>query len=334
MHLGPLLRAAVRAGALAEPLLGGPVRIDGQTLDPELHVAIAAADAAGIRSIEEYPVPEARRRAASILGGFDTAPRPMARVIETSAPGPAGAIPVHVYEPFEAGPGLLLLFHGGGGVIGSVAEHDAIARLLAVRTRARIASVEYRLAPEHPHPAAIDDAVAAWAWACARGPELGATRIGVVGDSFGGFLSAWVERRARREGLPAPAVTGLLYPLVDLTLSSPSIDTFAEGFILTRRLMTWFRDHYAPDPASHRAGSPIFLGDLAGAAPAVVVTAGFDPLRDEGRAWADRLAAAGATVRYRCETDQVHGFLAMTGAFRRADAAVARFAADLAEALA
>ena len=330
MLLQSLVRAAVRAGALAEPLLGGRVVIEGQELDPELHVVLAAAKAAGIESIEGLPVPAARVRAATMLAGFDAAPRTMARVIETAAPGPAGSIPIHVYEPRRAGRGLLVLFHGGGGVIGSVASYDPVARLIADRTRARVAVVEYRLAPEHPHPAAIDDAVAAWAWACVRARDLGCDRIGLAGDSFGGFLSAWVERRARRDGLPAPAVMGLVYPLVDLTLSSRSIDTFADGFLLTRKLMSWFRDHYAPHPAIRRAGSPLFLDDLTGAPPTIVVTAGFDPLRDEGRAYAERLAAGGARVVDRCETDQVHGFLSMTGGFRRADAAVARLCDDLA----
>lgn len=329
----PVLRAAVRAGALAEPLYGGSVVVDGQVLDPELHAVLAAAKAAGIRSIEGLPVADARVRAATMLAGFDAAPREMARVLETAAPGPAGPIPVHVYEPYDAGRGLLVFFHGGGGVIGSCASYDAVARLIADRTRARVAVVEYRLAPEHPHPAAIDDAMAAWAWACVRAGDLGADRIGVAGDSFGGYLSAWVERRTRREGLPAPVVMGLVYPLVDLTLSSPSIDTFANGFLLTRALMVWFRDHYAPDPAARRAGSPIFLEDVAGAPPSIVITAGFDPLRDEGRAYADRLAAGGARIRYRCETDQIHGFLSMTGAIRRAEEAVGRLCDELAEEL-
>jgi acetyl esterase len=329
----PLVRAAVRAAALAEPLYGGPVRIDGQELDPELHAALAATRAAGIQSIEHLPVADARARAAALLAGFDVAPRAMARVIETAAPGPAGPVPVHLYEPHRAGGGMLVFFHGGGGVIGSVASYDPSARLLADLTRARIAMVEYRLAPEHPHPAAIDDAVAAWRWACDRAADLGARRIGVAGDSFGGFLSAWVARRARRDGLPAPAVMGLLYPMLDLTRSSPSIATFADGFVLTRSLLGWFTDHYAPDLAARRAGSPHFFDDLAGAPPAVVVTAGFDPLRDEGQAFAERLAAAGAPVRYRCERDLVHGFLSMTGAFRRAEAAVLRLCDDLAEGL-
>jgi acetyl esterase len=322
----PLLRAALRAAAVAEPLFGGPVCADGQRLDPALHAALAASRRAGIRSIEGMPVAEARAYAARTLALFDAAPPPMARVIETAAPGPAGPLPIHVYQPFGARPGLLVYFHGGGGVIG---------RLLAARTGCRVALVEYRLAPEHVHPAAIDDAWAAWRWAVTRARDLGADprRIGVAGDSFGGFLAAWIAQLARRDGVPAPAVMALCYPLVDLTMASPSIDTFAEGFVLTRALMTWFRDHYAPDEATRRAGSPIFADDLAGAPPAIVITAGFDPLRDEGRAYADRLAAAGAPVRYRCEADLIHGFLGMTGAFGRADEAMGHLADDLAEAL-
>jgi len=330
----PLLRAAARAGAAVEPLYGGRVRIDGHELDPELHGMLAAARRAGIDSIEAMEVDHARLHSSKMLGLFDAAPRTMARVIETQAAGPAGPIPVHVYEPFRAVPSMIVFFHGGGGVIGSLGSYDAIARLIADRTRVRVAVVDYRLAPEHQHPAAIDDAMAAWKWACARAPDLGVRHLAVAGDSFGGFLAAWVERRARRERLPAPRTMALIYPLVDLTLSSPSIATFADGFLLTRALMTWFRDHYAPDPATHRDGSPIFLADVAAAPPSIVVTAGFDPLRDEGRAYADRLAAGGAPLRYRCETDQVHGFLGLTGAFRRSEAAVARLCDDLAAELA
>lgn len=331
----PALRAALRVGAIAEPLFGGKVCIDGHRLDPEIHAALVAAKAAGIRSIEEMPVDQARAHAAKVLATFDAAPLPMARIVETSAPGPAGPIPVHVYQPFRAQPAMLVYFHGGGGVIGSLETYDVLARLLADRTRCHVAMVEYRLAPEHPHPAAIDDAVAAWRWAHGRASDLGVdTRhLGVGGDSFGGFLATWVDRRARTEQLPAPAVVAMAYPLVDQTQSSPSIDTLADGYVLTRAMIRWFRANYSPDPASWRDQSPIFFDDLAGAAPTLVVTAGFDPLRDEGRAYADRLSAAGARVRYRCETDLIHGFLGMTGAFRRCDEALGRYCSDLVEEL-
>jgi acetyl esterase len=325
-----VLRTAIRAGARAERLYGGPVEVEGQRLDPEVHAGLVGARVARLPRLEDMLPPAARAYASRTLGAFDCAPRPMARVIDAFAPGER-PIPVRIYQPHDAAPAMLLWFHGGGGVIGSIQDHDAIARMIAHRTGCVVASVGYRLGPEDPHPAAIDDAVAAWRWACGKAPELGVDvkRIGVGGDSFGGLLAAWVERRARDENLPRPAVVGLVYPLLDLTMSSPSVDTFADGFLLTRSLMHWFREGYAPDPAVRRDASPIFLPRVAGASPTVIVTAGFDPLRDEGRAWADRLELGGAHVVYRCETDLVHGFLATTGAFRRCDAAAARLCEDL-----
>jgi acetyl esterase len=330
----PLLRAAIRAGARAERMYGGPVVVEGQRLDPEIHAGLAGAKLARLPHMEEMTPEAARAYASRTLGAFDCAPRPMARVIETFAPG-AAPVPIRVYQPHGATPTMLVWFHGGGGVIGGIQDHDAICRMLAYRTRCVVASVGYRLGPEHPHPAAIEDAVAAWRWACAKATELAIDpkRIAVGGDSFGGFLAAWVERRARDENLPRPAVVALAYPLLDLTMSSPSVDTFADGYLLTRAMMHWFRRCYAPDPATHRDGSPIFLPRVAGASPTIIVTAGFDPLRDEGRAWADRLELGGAHVQYRCESDLVHGFLATTGAFRRCDAAAAGLCEDLAELL-
>ncbi|MCB9575210.1 MAG: alpha/beta hydrolase, partial [Kofleriaceae bacterium] len=250
--------------------------------------------------------------------------------------GPAGPLPVRVYVPHGAGSAMIVFFHGGGGVIGSVDSYDLTVRMLAARTGCVVASVDYRLAPEDPHPAAIEDAVAAWAWARAAAPRFGCdpARLAVAGDSFGGFLAAWVERRARDAGLGAPALTVLIYPLLDLTLTQPSIDTFADGFLLTRAMMTWFRGLYLPgDDAARRAASPLLLDDVRDAAPALIVTAGFDPLRDEGAAWAERLRATGARVTYRCHPELVHGFIGLTGGFRRADAATRALCDDVAAAL-
>lgn len=330
------VRTAVRAAAAAQPLVGGPVTIEGNTLDPSLRVVLAAAARAGMGGLERMAPAAARAYAARTMGAFDRAPHPMARVTDTAAPGPAGAIPVRVYQPRLGGapPPLIVFFHGGGGVIGSIESYDASCRMLAARTGCVVASVEYRLAPEHPHPAAIDDALAAFGWARAHARDLGAdpTRVGVAGDSFGGYLAAWVELRTRAAGLPGPAAVGLIYPLLDLTLAARSYDTFAEGYVLTRALIHWFRDHYCPTPTLRAAASPWSVADaqLRGAAPTVVVTAGFDPLRDEGEAWAARLRAAGARVTARREPDLVHGFFGMTGAFARADEAAAALCADLA----
>jgi len=319
-----LLRSAARAGGTLEPILGGAHQIDGQRLDPELHAVLTASRLAGLGGIENMEVPAARAYSARMLAMFDAPRLPVARVVDTAAPGPAGPIPVRLYEPYGPRPAWLVYFHGGGGVIGSLETYDVVARVIASRTGCTVAMVEYRLAPEHPHPGPIEDAVAAWRWACERAAAHHVRRVGVAGDSFGGFLSAWIERRARRDGLPRPAVLALLYPLVDLTMSSPSVDQFADGYLLTRSLMEWFRSHYAPDPATRRDASPIFFEDIAGGPLSIVVTAGFDPLRDEGRAYADRLALGGAEVHYRCEYDLIHGYLGMSGAFRRCEEAVAQ----------
>jgi acetyl esterase len=268
-----------------------------------------------------------------MLGVFDLAPRPMAQVIDAHAPGPDGPVPVRVYRPHGASPALIVFFHGGGGVIGSVADLDAFTRLVADETRCVVASVSYRLAPEARHPAAVDDAIAAWRWARDAAPRLGVdpARIALAGDSMGGFLAATVERRDRTA--PRPAALGLIYPLVDLTMSMPSLDTFADGFLLTRALVRWFLAHYCPEPAARRAASPLFLDDVHGVPPTIVVTAGFDPLRDEGRAWAARLAAAGARVTHREHPTLVHGFISLCGAVRAARDATLELCADLRDAL-
>lgn len=329
------MRAAIRFAAAAEPLYGGPIELDGNVLDPELHAVLEGARRAGVDSIEGMEPVAARAHSARVLGLFDVAPRSMARVLDATAPGPAGELPVRIYQPHRGRAAMIVWLHGGGGVIGSIASYDAVARLLAERTGCTVASVEYRLAPEHPHPAAIDDAVATWRWAVAKAPSLGVApgKIAVAGDSFGGYLSAWVERRTRGDAI-RPALSVLIYPMTDLTMSSRSHQLFANGFLLTEPLLRWFCGHYCPDPAQRRAASPLHCDDHAGAAPTVVITAGFDPLRDEGRAYADRLSAAGSRVIYRCHHDQIHGFLGMTGGLRRAEAAVAALCADLVKELA
>ncbi|MCE9579367.1 MAG: alpha/beta hydrolase [Deltaproteobacteria bacterium] len=330
--LDRLRRVATRA-ALAAPgpvlaaIAGGSVRRDGRTLDPQLAAALAGAARLHIPGPHELgSVPEGRVHAARSLALFDTAPRPMAQVIDTAAPGPGGPIPIRIYRPRAAASSMLVYFHGGGGVIGSIASYDATVRLLADESRCVIASVEYRLAPEHPHPAAVDDALAAWAWLVAQAPArtIDPARIGVGGDSFGGYLSAMIGQRAPIK----PRRSFLIYPLLDLTNSSPSYETFADGFMLTESLISWFRGNYTPDPAPRRAASPFFLDDVSRTPPTTIITAGFDPLRDEGEIWAQRLAIAGAEVTYRCHDSLIHGFVQMA-LIRGARAAIDQLCADL-----
>jgi acetyl esterase len=247
----------------------------------------------------------------------------MAEIIDTTV----GAVPVRIFIPHDAGPNWLVYFHGGGGVIGSIVSCEPVTRYLAANTHCTVASVGYRLGPEDKHPAAIEDAAAAWAAMAARVPANG--RIAVGGDSFGGFLSAHVERHARLTNVRPPDVQCLIYPMLDLTHESPSMERYATGYLLTKSMMHWFRSNYLHDSDDRRTASPWFWEDVDGAAPAIVVTAGYDPLVDEGDGWAERLAGAGTRVLHRRHTGLVHGFLSLAGAVTAAHAATDQICADL-----
>jgi acetyl esterase len=238
-------------------------------------------------------------------------------------PGPDGApaIPVRVYRRFGTGigrgprPGAITYFHGGGWVVGDLDSHDASCRLLAAVTGCVVVAVDYRLAPEHPYPAAVEDALAAYAWVHANHRDLGTAEgvVGVMGDSAGGNLAAVVALSGRDGTVPAPVAQGLVYPALDARLDTPSIHEFAEGFFLTREGMEAYRAHYVPDPATWETwqASPVLADDKRGVAPALVVTAGFDPLRDEGASYARALVAVDVDVEYRCYDVMVHGFFGM-----------------------
>ncbi len=235
-------------------------------------------------------------------------------VVDRRIPGPAGELALRVYRRFgsaAAAPAIVYL-HGGGWVSGDLDTHDGTCRLLANVTGCVVAAVDYRLAPEHRFPAAVEDAVAAYVWVHEHAGELSIApgRVGVMGDSAGGNLSAVLALEARGLTVPPPVAQGLVYPAVDLEFRFPSHQTVGSGFGLDRTAMEWFRSQYVPAPDDWRSPrvAPICAADLSGLAPALVVTAGFDPLRDEGKAYADALAAAGVAVRYRCYDDMIHGF--------------------------
>jgi len=251
----------------------------------------------------------------------------MDEVIDTTVAGHRGTIPVRIYVPYGAGRHWIVYLHGGGGVIGSIRGSEPVTRLLAAQTGCTVASVDYRLGPEHRHPAAIDDACAAWNAIAARAGR--SARIAVAGDSFGGFLTAHVERAVIRH----PDLQVLLYPMIDMTMMSPSIARNAEGYLLTRSTIHWFHSHYLHDDDDRRAISPQFWPDLRGAAPAIIATAGYDPLVDEGDTYAARLRDAGVVVRHRRYPSLVHGFLALAGAVRAARAAIDEVCADIRELL-
>ncbi|MDP9035708.1 MAG: alpha/beta hydrolase, partial [Myxococcota bacterium] len=221
-------------------------------------------------------------------------------------------------------PGLVW-FHGGGWVLGSLASAHRVCGALAKRAGVVVVSIDYRLAPEYPFPAGALDAIAATRWILETAPSLGIDprAVAVGGDSAGGNLAALAAQALRSEPR-RPAFQLLVYPATELTRSHESHRLFAEDYILSKRAMDWYLGHYLPDPesASDPAASPFFATDLSGLPPALVLTAGFDPLRDEGRAYADKMRAAGVEVEHACAAGLVHGFLAMTGSIGEAGRAL------------
>jgi len=249
-----------------------------------------------------------------------TPPAPqIGAVRDVSAEGPLGAIPLRVYRPV-GGPDstrlpVLVFFHGGGWVIGNIESHDVACRQVTAEAGISVISVDYRLAPEHKFPAPVDDAWAATRWIVAHADELGVDgrRLAVGGDSAGGNLAAVVALLARDAGGPKIALQVLTYPVTDLGAETKSYADLADGYMLTRDSMRWFRAQYLAkeEDALDWRVSPIRAASLAGVAPALVITAGFDPLRDEGEAYACRLREAGVSVDAVCFGGMIHGFVPM-----------------------
>jgi acetyl esterase len=252
----------------------------------------------------------------------------------------ADGVPVRLYRPKDVPAATplpaLVYFHGGGWVIGDLETHDVLCRQLTAGAGIAVVSVDYRLAPEHKFPAAADDAWTATRWVAAHAGDLGldASRLAVGGDSAGGNLAAVVSLMARDQGAPALAMQVLLYPVTDVAAEAQSYTDFADGFMLTRDSMRWFIAHYlngGRDATDWRV-SPLRAPSLAGVAPALVVTAGFDPLRDEGDAYARKLREAGVRVDAACYGGMIHGFAPMGRLIETGNRAVAHAAATLREA--
>jgi len=265
-------------------------------------------------------------------------PQPVADVTDRIIPGPGGEIPIRVYAPGgqRPMPGLVYV-HGGGWVVGSLRTHDVVCRALANGGGCTVVSVDYRLAPEHKFPAAIDDAEAATRWVFDNAVQLGIDpeRIAVGGDSAGGNLAAAVSLTLRDAGGPRLAYQLLIYPVADHNLDTPSYIANGDGYRLTRSAMLWYWNHYlrTPADADDQRASPLRAASLAGLPPALVATAEYDPLLDEGRAYADRLRQAGVDVEYREYPGLVHGFVAQGGVVDRAQVALGELAAALRKAL-
>ncbi len=309
-----------------------PVQRDGRVLNRGVHAMIELGSRfAGAEGGDTEDVVVARaqlRRTARLAMPVRTDVHVSGRIIE----GPSGAppIPVRVYRRFGSGLGrgpdcgqgqpAIVYFHGGSWISGDLDSHDATCRMLAVASRCLVVSVAYRLAPEDPFPAAVEDALAAYAWVQRNLAELGVEpgRVAVMGDSAGANLAAVVALETREGGpggtdTPPPVAQGLIYPVVDARLTTDSVKTFADGFFLTWAGMERARRLYLPDESdwtSPRA-SPLLADTHRGVAPALVVTAGFDPLRDDGANYAHTLRSSGVDVEYRCYDDQIHGFMGM-----------------------
>lgn len=276
---------------------------------------------------------EERRAAYLALVAVAGAGPALDDVTDRTIPGPAGEIPVRLYRNLGAR-GVFVFYHGGGYTIGDLDTHDEVCRQLAAQSGSTVMAVDYRLAPEHPFPAGIDDAWAALQWADGHRAELGGSadaRIVVGGDSAGGGFSAVVALMARDTGLDLAAQL-LVYPVVDLTDESPSMAENGSGYILDGETMDWFFECYAADPDDWRA-SPIRAASLTGVAPALVITAEFDPLRDQGAAYADRLAADGVDVTHSPYEGMVHTFFQLGALVDAGASAVTEVAAAAEKAL-
>lgn len=295
-------------------LLGGRrVTIDGNTLDTTLQLMLTAQNAARAGGlVASSDVTVARSEITKLSQYLD--PGIAVTTTDITVPGPAGPLRARHYQPDGTGTApLLVFFHGGGFVVGGIESHDAPCRQICRDAGVHVVSVEYRLAPEHPAPAAADDCYATYLWCVENAARLGAdpSKIAVGGDSAGGNLAAVVSQMARDRHAPLPALQLLLYPVTNFAGDTRSKVLFAEGYFLSKIDMDWFRANYLAesvlDPADPRV-SPLLAEDLSGLPPALVLTGGFDPLRDEGDAYAAALAAAGVPVDHRTYGSLVHAF--------------------------
>jgi acetyl esterase len=279
-----------------------------------------------------------RQEAVSRARTLQGRPVALARVEEMKIPGPAGEIPIRVYWPEEDGPlPALVFYHGGGWVIGNLDTSDSLCRMLSKKASVVVVSVDYRLAPEHPFPAAVDDSYAALVWVSRNAGSLGVdpSRVAVGGGSAGGNLTAAVALMARDRGGPALAYQVMIYPATNLLyLDTDSHRDFAEGYGLTREHVEFFRDRYLPEVADRSSpyASPLLAESLEGLPPAIVITAGFDVLRDEGGLYAERLEAAGVPAIHANFPSMIHGFVSMDRVFGEAEEAIDEAVAALSEA--
>ena len=309
----------------------------GRTLDPRFQ--FLAHGAKRMPSMTTLTPDQARAASAQGLALMSGPIEAGVRVENLTMDGPGGAVNLRAYRPDKQDPALpLIVFaHFGGGVIGDLETCEAFCSILAKTVRTAVLSVEYRLAPDHKFPAGLDDVLAAYRWGRDNAASLGTApgKAVIGGDSMGGNFAAVIAHDLKRLNEPQPELQILVYPAVDVASETASMTTFGDSYPLSREVMTWFMGHYMgadSDPSDIRL-SPIKAADLSGLAPAIVVTAGFDPLVDQGQAYAKALIAAGNVAVYRCYDSLAHGFTAFTGALPAADSACREIAALVRNAL-
>lgn len=314
-------RAARFLGALppcAQRLIAGrPIVVDGQQLDREAQLGLRLLRLAAGTTFEELPLQQGREQIDSEAYIFG-AEIPIHQVDSLIIPGPAGTIAARIYSgrPTEEPTAALVYLHGGGWALGNLESADAISRFLAERAGITVISVDYRLAPENPFPAGLEDALAAFEYVVVHADELGIDPdvVGVGGESAGGNLAAVVSLHSA-PGWRGPAFQLLLNPVTDLSAKRPSYQIFGTGYFLTESQMDWYADQYleSPEQALDPRVSPMLASDVSHAPPAYIMVAGFDVLRDEGQAYAHKLAQAGVEVTLRTQQGLIHGMVNATG---------------------
>jgi acetyl esterase len=298
---------------------GHRIRRGSRTMDPKAQIVGEFVKSIRVPGVFP-PLPELRQQLRTMVTLMDEPAPALPRVEDIRVPGPAGEIPARVYAPTAGGPALpaVAYLHGGGWVQGDLETHHGLCARLARHAGVLVVAIDYRLAPEHKFPAAVEDCLAAYRWLRTRAREVGADpgRVAVAGDSAGGNLAAVVSQLAAAGGIPLPTCQVLVYPALDFSFDTDSHRDLADGHVIPRDRILWYMQQYLgsdADRADLRA-SPLRAPSLAGQPPTLVVTAGFDPLRDEGRAYADRLREAGVDVVHREYPGQIHAFVSLTKA--------------------
>ncbi|MGE0828537.1 MAG: alpha/beta hydrolase [Hyphomonadaceae bacterium] len=320
--------------ALLKAAGGAPRTAGGRTLDPHFQFIEAKSRARPAPAVLTPAIARAQTNALVYLFGGRRAADVNVEALRIEAEG--RAIPARIYHPPVRDPTspVLVYFHFGGGVVGNLETCDAFCAQLAEETQGPILSVDYRLAPEHPWPAGLEDARAAYRWAIENAARFDAPagRAAVGGDSMGGNFAAIIAQETKRASEVQPVAQLLIYPAVDIACDRPSMAIFADAFPLTRAMMDWFMENYLPTGVDRRnvRVSPAHESDLSGLAPALIYGAGFDILADQGADYAARLKAAGVKTTYHCFDALAHGFTAFAGAVPAADRACRRIARETA----